>query len=72
LEKWGVEIVAADKLIAKLQIDIQLVKGVKRCPSCGADVPVSSGFCGKCGSATEVTVFTSQTISTETGDNQYE
>lgn len=45
------EITAANEQIEKLQADIQLVKGVKICPNCKADVPVTSGFCGKCGTA---------------------
>jgi hypothetical protein len=44
---------AAAAQIDKLQLDVQLVKGVKRCPSCGADVALSAGFCGKCGSKVE-------------------
>jgi predicted nucleic acid-binding Zn ribbon protein len=61
-EKYGAEaeppfneictaIIAANEQIAKLQLDIQMVKGVKHCPNCGNDVPMSSAFCGKCGSA---------------------
>jgi ribosomal protein L40E len=46
-------ITASNERIEKLKLDIQLVKGVKCCPSCGADVPVSSSFCGKCGAAVE-------------------
>ena len=44
-------IAEANEQIAKLQLSIQLVKGIKRCASCGADVPLAAVFCGKCGSA---------------------
>lgn len=46
-------IAAANEQITKLQLEILIVKGMKRCPKCGADVPIASGFCGKCGSAVE-------------------
>jgi ribosomal protein L40E len=66
-EKYGIEaespfgeicaaIVASSAQIEKLQMDIQFVKGVKRCQSCGADIPLASGFCGKCGSKVETPV----------------
>jgi DNA-directed RNA polymerase subunit M/transcription elongation factor TFIIS len=29
---------------------IKQIKGVVRCPKCGAEVPISSTFCGTCGS----------------------
>ena len=47
------EITAANAQIAKLQAELQVVKGLKRCPNCGADIPMASGFCGKCGTAVE-------------------
>lgn len=61
-EKYGVNceppfnemcaaIAGANEQIEKLQIEIQRVKGLKRCPSCGNDVPITSAFCGNCGTA---------------------
>ena len=35
--------------IAGLQAEIQKIKGMKKCSGCGAEVPVSSVFCGICG-----------------------
>ncbi|MDR1210339.1 MAG: zinc ribbon domain-containing protein [Clostridiales bacterium] len=46
-------ITAATEQIEKLQSEIQLVKGVKRCPNCGFDLPLTAVFCGKCGSKVE-------------------
>jgi DNA-directed RNA polymerase subunit RPC12/RpoP len=46
-------ITEAEEQIEKLRLEIQFVKGVKRCPVCGSDVPLTAGFCGKCGSTVE-------------------
>jgi Zn finger protein HypA/HybF involved in hydrogenase expression len=41
---------AANGRIAGHQAEIQQIKGVKICPSCGNEVPVASAFCSSCGS----------------------
>jgi Zn finger protein HypA/HybF involved in hydrogenase expression len=53
LGKLCLAIVAANERIAKHQREIREIKGTKKCPSCGADVPLSSAFCGNCGAKTE-------------------
>ena len=35
--------------IAQWREQIQKIKGIVKCPQCGADVPYSSQFCGVCG-----------------------
>lgn len=35
--------------IAQCQEEIKQIKGVSKCPSCGADVPLNSAFCSACG-----------------------
>ena len=35
--------------IAQWREQIQMIKGIVKCPQCGADVPYSSQFCGSCG-----------------------
>jgi hypothetical protein len=56
-----VEVDSANERIAKLQHDLQFVKGVKRCTSCGADVPANSTFCGVCGASVETAPAPAQT-----------
>lgn len=61
-EKYGAEaeppfdemctaIITANEQIAKLQNDIRTVKGLKRCPNCNADIPLTAAFCASCGAA---------------------
>ena len=56
LDELCAQIIAANEQIANLQAEIQVIKGVKTCPTCGAELPVTSGFCGKCGTAVETPV----------------
>ena len=35
--------------IAQHQEEIKRIKGVVKCPSCGADVPAQAAFCNSCG-----------------------
>lgn len=35
--------------IRQYREEIKQIKGVVKCPSCGADVPLEAGFCSKCG-----------------------
>ncbi|MCL1965353.1 MAG: zinc ribbon domain-containing protein [Firmicutes bacterium] len=35
--------------IATLRDEIQRVKGVQKCPGCGAEIPMTATFCGICG-----------------------
>jgi ribosomal protein L40E len=51
--KLCLSITAAMERIAKYQESIRQVKGVKRCQSCNADIPVTSAFCGVCGTKIE-------------------
>ncbi|MDR1060664.1 MAG: zinc ribbon domain-containing protein [Clostridiales bacterium] len=52
--KLCIAITAANERIARHTEEIRQVKGTKRCQVCGADVPLASAFCGKCGAAAEV------------------
>ena len=42
--------------IANHEESIRQVKGVKRCTSCSSDVPLTSVFCGKCGTKVAIEV----------------
>lgn len=46
------EISAARARIYEYSEQIKLLKGVTKCPSCGADVPNGTAFCSGCGAAT--------------------
>lgn len=35
--------------IAQHQEEIKQIKGIVKCPSCGADVPLQAAFCNSCG-----------------------
>lgn len=35
--------------IAQYQEEIKQIKGIVKCPSCGADVPLRAAFCNSCG-----------------------
>ncbi|MDR1439699.1 MAG: zinc-ribbon domain-containing protein [Clostridiales bacterium] len=48
--KLCLAIKASNARIAKYSEEIQQIKGARRCPHCGADIPHSSAFCGVCGS----------------------
>lgn len=54
LGKLCLTITASNERIAKHNEEIREIKGSRRCPKCGADVPLSSAFCGVCGSNIEV------------------
>ncbi len=41
----------ADARIKELKGQIADIKGVVKCPKCGADVPKGAAFCGSCGGA---------------------
>jgi hypothetical protein len=45
---------ASQERIEKYNEEIRLIKGARRCPSCSAEIPLSSTFCGICGGKTEV------------------
>ena len=34
---------------ADLRDNVQQIKGIKKCPGCGAEIPIASTFCGICG-----------------------
>ena len=40
---------AANERIAGYNEEIRKIKGAARCPSCGAEMPIDSFFCGSCG-----------------------
>jgi len=52
--KLCLAITASTKRIAKHEEEIRQIKGTKRCPSCNADIPLASSFCGVCGTKIEV------------------
>ena len=39
--------------IAQCQEEIKQIKGIVKCPSCGADVPLQAAFCNSCGAKME-------------------
>lgn len=47
---------ASNERIAKYNEEIRKIRGTKRCPSCAADIPIASTFCGICGTKSESTV----------------
>lgn len=53
LGKLCLAVTASNERIAKYNEEILEIKGSRRCPKCGADVPLSSAFCGLCGSKIE-------------------
>jgi predicted nucleic acid-binding Zn ribbon protein len=40
---------ASQDKIARYQVEVDKLKGQRRCPACGATVPAGSSFCGNCG-----------------------
>jgi predicted nucleic acid-binding Zn ribbon protein len=46
-------ITAANERIGKHNEEIRQIKGIRKCPSCGADLPLSLTFCGMCGAKIE-------------------
>lgn len=44
---------ASNQRIAKHNEEISQIKGLRRCRKCGADVPLTSAFCGSCGTKLE-------------------
>lgn len=43
------EINSLNAEILQCHEDIKQIKGITKCPSCGADVPINSAFCNACG-----------------------
>ena len=35
--------------ITNLRDEIQKIKGIKKCPGCGGEIPITTTFCGTCG-----------------------
>jgi ribosomal protein L40E len=50
LGKLCLAITACTERIAKHNEAILEIKGSRKCPKCGASIPLSSAFCGVCGS----------------------
>lgn len=44
---------ASNERIAKYKQEIRQIKGTKKCPSCGGEIPLASTFCGICGNKIE-------------------
>ena len=53
LEAQVQEIRALFAEIAQHQEEIKQIKGIVKCPSCGADVPLQAAFCNSCGAKME-------------------
>lgn len=53
LGKLCMVIKSCNERINKYGEEIREIKGVRRCSECGADVPLSSAFCGVCGTKIE-------------------
>ena len=43
--------------IEDMEIQVAGLKGGRRCPKCGAVVPMDSGYCNKCGAKLEESIF---------------
>jgi len=56
--KFCLNVNAANERIAKYNAAIRQIKGLNKCPSCGAEVPVNIAFCGVCGTKVEVETLT--------------
>ena len=35
--------------ISELRVEVQKIKGIKKCSGCGAEIPLATVFCGFCG-----------------------
>jgi len=53
LSKLCHAIASAYDRIDKYNEEIHQIKGIRKCSNCGAEVPVSSVFCGACGTKVE-------------------
>ncbi len=42
--------------IEQLKSEIQTIKGIRLCSSCGAEMPITAGFCPSCGAKNEIPV----------------
>ena len=49
LGKLCIAVSSAFERIEKYNEEIRQIKGTKRCPVCGVDIPIASTFCGACG-----------------------
>ena len=67
LGKLCLAINASNERIATYNNEIRKIKGTTRCPSCGADIPITSSFCGVCGANTDGICEISPSV--ETSDN---
>ena len=54
LGKLCLTIDASNDRIAAYNEEIRKIKGAMRCQSCGADIPITSTFCGVCGTKTKI------------------
>ncbi len=43
--------------IEDMEVQVAGLKGGRRCPKCGAVVPMDSGYCNKCGAKLEESIF---------------
>lgn len=44
---------ACEKKISEYRQQIKDIKGIQKCRKCGADIPLESLFCGKCGTSVQ-------------------
>ena len=58
------ELLAEEK---DLETQVANLKGGRRCPKCGAVVPMDSGYCNKCGSKLSESIFEEED---ETGESE--
>lgn len=59
------EITALFAEIARRREEIKQIKGIVKCPSCGADVPLQAAFCNACGARMERTTPPQAPVQTE-------
>ena len=43
------QLYASEQRVLELKAQIQTIKGVKKCPSCGSEIPENAPFCSHCG-----------------------
>ena len=64
LGKLCLAINSSNERIAVYNEEIRKIRGTIHCPSCGADIPIASSFCGVCGAKTEVACEKPYTVET--------
>ena len=65
-----VEIKEALSEIIDMEKQYANLRGGRRCPKCGAVVPIDSGYCNKCGAKLDESIFEEEDEESEKGDTE--